>query len=434
MKTAIRNSRRDFIKKSSLAAAAFAIPPIAEIPQFPLSLPGNEALLPVSGLKEPLAIAMWDFSWILRHHRYGEFEDWERVLEDLAGRGYNAIRIDAMPQFVVSGKDGKIEQEFRSVKEGWVPSLWGNDYTMSFRPRESLLEFLPMCRKAGIRVGLATWFMRHGTERNDIFMEEGGLVRAWDETLTFLQQHGLLDGILYVDLLNEYPNWHGYDWFKNEINRRSDIAQFRLDNPDANVPGFDPVTDKGNPLVKLFYNDFINNAIAALKKKFPELDFFASLDSGMALDQIDLTHFQALDYHVWFAHKGGIPGLGEVSSRNQALDYRLVYKDLKDYWVENRVSLISWMDGRIKAISRTAAAHNMVCGNTEGWGPIFWFDHPELDWRWVMESAEICIDLAVKHQNYKFLCTSNFTHPQFRGIWDDIAWHRKMTSRIRSGK
>ena len=68
---------------------------------------------------------MWDFSWILRHHRYGEFENWDMVLEGLAERGYNAIRIDAMPQYVAADTSGKVEQEFRSVKDGWRPSTLG---------------------------------------------------------------------------------------------------------------------------------------------------------------------------------------------------------------------------------------------------------------------------------------------------------------------
>ena len=68
------------------------------------------------------------------------------------------------------------------------------------------------------------------------FLEEGGLLRAWDETLSFLKTNRLLDNVIYVDLLNEYPNWHGYDWFKNEMNTRSDIKKFKLENPEANVP------------------------------------------------------------------------------------------------------------------------------------------------------------------------------------------------------
>jgi hypothetical protein len=398
----------------------------------PLVLPGGGTK--ISELKQNTAIAMWDYSWILRHHRYGEFENWDAALEGLAERGYDSIRMDAMPQFVAGESDGTIREEFRAVKKGWKPSVWGNEMTMSFRPREALLEFLPKCRKYGIKVGLATWFMRHGTERTDIFMEEGGLLRAWIETLEFLDSHDLLDdNILYVDLLNEYPNWHGYDWLKSEMNKRSDIRQFKLDNPEANVPDSGEGNNKGNPLQQLFYNDFIHQTIQLLKGSYPELDFFASLDSAMDLDRIDLSNFNALDYHVWFAHTGQIPGLDDVSARNQALDYCQVYRGILDYWKENRDSLVQWIDGRISDIAATAASHNIVCGNTEGWGPIWWYDHPELDWLWVKESADICVDLALKHKEYRFICTSNFTHPQFKGIWEDVKWHRRITTRIRQG-
>jgi hypothetical protein len=216
------------------------------------------------------------------------------------------------------------------------------------------------------------------------------------------------------------------------MNKLADLRQFKLDNPDANLPDPEVIEKTGNPLQKDFYNCFINSLIKSLKAKYPELGFFASLDSGMSLDRIEMSRFYALDYHIWFAHTGKIPGLEKVSSRDQSLDYRKVYSELIEYWKENKESLINWMDGRLTDISVKASEHNIMCGNTEGWGPIFWFDHPELNWGWVKESAEICIDLARKHDNYKFICTSNFTHPQFKGIWEDVKWHRSVTSRIKS--
>jgi len=427
--------RRKFIKQAGLGiSTVLTVPSLVVESNITSQISRNFSVYtPISKVKKPLAIAMWDYSWILRHHRYGEFENWDTVLEGLAERGYNAIRMDAMPQFVAANSEGIIKHEFRAVKEGWRPALWGNDFTMSFRPREALQEFLPKCEKYGIKVGLATWFLRHGTARKHIFNQEGALLRAWDETLSFLKENDLLNNVIYVDLLNEYPNWHGYDWFKNEMNKRSDMKQFILDNPDANVPNYDTKKQKGNPLQRKFYNDFINSTILSLKQKYPELEFFASLDSAMDLKNIDLSNFDALDYHIWFAHTGKIPGLSEVSSRNQTLDYRNVYKKLKDYWSENKDSLVKWIDGRISTISQTASKNNIVCGNTEGWGPIFWFDHPELDWNWVKESADICVDLALKHDNYKFICTSNFTHPQFKGVWVDKKWHQEITSRIKNG-
>ena len=422
--------RRKFIKYSALGAGTVL---------FPAGLGCNRSsgilnssnIVPVSLQQKPLAIAMWDFSWILRHHRYGEFEDWDRVLEDLADRGYNAIRIDAMPQLVAANAEGTIIEEYRCVKDGWTPSLWGNDFTTTIRPRDALLDFLPKCEKYGIRVGLATWFMAHGTGRKEIFSEEGGLQRAWEETLTFLDQHELLNNVIYVDLLNEYPFWHGYDWLKEGLNKRNDINQFKLNNPEANLPDFD-IADTGgfNQLQKLFYNEFITSLIKTLRKDYPELDFYASLDSGMPLDDMDISEFSAIDYHIWFAHHGTIPGLNQISSRDQKLNLGSIYNKLQAHWKDNRELLIEWMDQRLETISGTAAKYQIPCGNTEGWGPIFWYDHPELDWKWVREAAEICIDLALKHDNYKFLCTSNFTHPQFSGMWEDIGWHRKITRLI----
>ncbi len=427
------STRRKFLKKTVLATGYTFMSGTAD--SAINTIPFEKISIRISKLKHPVAIAMWDYSWILRHHRYGEFEDWNKVLEELAERGYNAIRIDAMPQFVAADTNGRVSSAFRSVKTDWTPSLWGNDYTMTFNPREALLEFLPACDKHGIKVGLASWFLRHGTARRDIFLEEGGLSRAWKETLDFLAENSLLNNIIYVDVLNEYPNWHGYDWFKNEMNKRSDMQQFIIDNPDANVPPPDVDYSKArtNPLQQQFYNEFIQSTINSLKSKFPDLDFFTSLDSAMDLELINLSHFDALDYHIWFEHTGRIPWLDSIRSRNPGSDYRKTYSELITYWKNNKESLIQWMDERISIIANMAARNKIVCGNTEGWGPIFWFDHPELDWKWVKESADICVDLALKHDNYKFICTSNFTHPQFKGIWDDVMWHQQITNKIKQG-
>lgn len=83
-------------------------------------------------------------------------------------------------------------------------------------------------------------------------------------------------------------------------------------------------------------------------------------------------------------------------------------------WKENKQNLIKWMEDRIARVSQLAAQNNGICGNTEGWWPVIWYDHPELDWRFTKEAADICVDLALKYNNYKFLFSSNFTHPQFK--------------------
>ena len=50
----------------------------------------------------PLAIAMWDFSWLERRFPGGGFEDWDRALDELQERGYVAVRIVACPHLIAT--------------------------------------------------------------------------------------------------------------------------------------------------------------------------------------------------------------------------------------------------------------------------------------------------------------------------------------------
>jgi hypothetical protein len=417
--------RRSFI--TTMGAGSLAMSPLGSAFGKVASL--RQKTGRISELKKNTAIAMWDFSWILRHHPGGSFENWEQVLEGLAERGYDSIRMDCMPQFVAADTNGRLQGEFRSVfKTRKKPVMWGNDQTMTFRPREALLEFLPLCKKYNIKVGLSSWFMRHGVDRTDIFQEEGGLLRAWMETLAFLEKNGLLDeNILYADLLNEYPDWHGYDWLKQERAKRSDLKKFKADNPDANMPDLDEnQSGRNNPVEKKFYNDFVSNLVREVRTAFPQCDYFASISSSYG--HVDISEFAALDRHLWFT--GRIPGAREMQKGiiDDGLKQRHI--DLRKFWDENRQTETEWMDRMITAVANDARKHNVVCGNTEGWGSVGWFDHPDMDWRFIRESAEICVDLCLKHDNYRFICTSNFTHPHF-GFWDDIKWHQNITAKIK---
>ena len=389
---------------------------------------------PLHKLKKPLAIAMWDFSWILRHHRYGEFENWDKVLDQLAARGYNALRLDVMPQYVAADTNGVITEEFRSVKKDWAPAKWGNDYTMSFRPREALLEFLPLCRKYGFRVALSSWFINHNTGARGIFTEKDGLLRAWTETIIFLQKHHLFEDILYIDLLNEFPRYHGYDWVKQEIQVRGDVQQFKANNPNAFIPDDLEMARAGgyNLLQQKFYQDFTNDVIRRLKARFPGQYWQMSITYTTPLNTIDISEFGTLDSHLWFTGAADIPNWRQLGSGDQSKDLRIAFAELLTYWKEKKPEMVEWMNNAITAVATTTKKYNITCGNTEGWGPVGWLDLPDLNWQWVKEAADIAVPLAKQHDNYKYLCSSNFTHPQFKGIWEDVKWHKRITATIKS--
>lgn len=54
-------------------------------------------------LDHPLAITMWDFSWLERRWPGAGYADWERALDELVVRGYDAVRIDAYPHLYAAG-------------------------------------------------------------------------------------------------------------------------------------------------------------------------------------------------------------------------------------------------------------------------------------------------------------------------------------------
>ncbi|HVK97213.1 MAG TPA: cellulase-like family protein [Flavisolibacter sp.] len=425
--------RRSFVKNIALGTGSLLAGPFVSAAS-PFADESFGKKKPLHKLKKPLAMVMWDFSWILRHHRYGEFENWKKVLEELADRGYDALRLDIMPQYIAADTDGKITEEFRSVKNGCAPAKWGNDYTMSFRPREALLEFLPLCKKYGFRVALSTWFTNHNTGPRGIFSEEGGVLRAWTETLTFLQQHGLLDdNIIYIDLLNEYPKYHGFDWIRKELGLRGNIEEYKLNNPSAFVPD-DLNMGKGsgyNPLQQKFLDDFAKDLVRKLKAKFPQYPYTMSVTYTTPLETVDVSEYGTLDYHLWFTAAADIPHWRALGGIDQSKDNRPAFQELLRFWEEKKPEMTQWMDNAITRVATKARLHNITAGNTEGWGPVGWLDHPELNWNWVKEAADIAVELAKKHDNYKYICSSNFTHPQFKGIWEDIKWHRRITSRIK---
>lgn len=59
----------------------------------------------------PRAITMWDFSWLERRWPGAGYEDWDKVLDELLERGYNAIRIDAYPHLIAEDPTKKMDVE-----------------------------------------------------------------------------------------------------------------------------------------------------------------------------------------------------------------------------------------------------------------------------------------------------------------------------------
>ena len=424
-------SRRDFLKNAAIATVAGVGAQIGDGSLAAESKPASG----VRGRKEPVAIAMWDFSWLLRHYPGGEFEDWNAVLDGLVARGYNAIRFDVFPALVASRPGEKGAPTYDFVKADWKPAPWGNQYSTQIDPRKALKEFIPRCLDRGLLLGLSTWFMGPGVEQIEGLE---GFVRVWHETLRFLKENDLLHNVYYVDLLNEYPLFNGFTWLRRRLDGQlqSQIEQAKAGGANEWKAKIGDYNDKQS---RAFYVGFADDAIGRLKKSWPEIDFLFSQTPNLAADWQAMAPSKtaAIDFHTWFVMNptlSGNTGYWETvhDMANDDRSFASVQTALLRNWKEHKPRLIEWMDRQMGDAAALGQRHGKPVGNTEGWGVINWMDHPALTWDIVKEAGEICVGLGRKH-GYRFLCTSNFTHPQFPRLWADVAWHKRLTEMIRRG-
>jgi len=168
----------------------------------------KEKQMPVKGNKPmPLAITMWDFSWLERRWPGAGYEDYDLVLDELKERGYDAVRIDPYPHLV--HKDPFKEYE---LIPHWNTHDWGSPDYIRITVEPHLTEFVTKCKERNIKVSLSSWW-REDTERSyDIITTPEKLAEVWLSVLDLLEERELLDAVTYVDLTNEWTldEWTPY--------------------------------------------------------------------------------------------------------------------------------------------------------------------------------------------------------------------------------
>ena len=151
-------------------------------------------------ITRPLAITMWDFSWLERRWPGAGYEDWDEALDGLRERGYDAVRIDAYPHLAAAngGKTWELLPE-------WNVQDWGSPARIKVRVLPELLEFIGKCAARGMKVGLSTWFREDTDNTRMKIATANDHAEIWLRTLREVGAAGLLDSVLYVDLCNEWP-------------------------------------------------------------------------------------------------------------------------------------------------------------------------------------------------------------------------------------
>ena len=143
--------------------------------------------------RHPRAITMWDFSWLERRWAGAGYEDWDRVLHELADRGYDVVRIDAYPHLVSAGPE-----RHWTLKPYWTQQAWGAQSAISVRVLPELLDFIRAAGRHGMRVALSTWFRQDVDDVRMRLTTPERIAQAWIDTLRHIDRAGLLGLIDYV--------------------------------------------------------------------------------------------------------------------------------------------------------------------------------------------------------------------------------------------
>lgn len=360
---------------------------------------------------QPYAITMWDFSWLERRWAGAGFEDWDTALDELVERGYDAVRIDAYPHLAsIAG------EESHELYPRWSVYDWGAPMITRVRVLPALLDFIGDCAERDVKVGLSSWFRRDSRELWRELSTPRALANAWINTLRRIDDAGLLDAILFVDLCNEWPvrGW----------------APF-LDGVDQNE-----VTELGVSPIK-WHDDisleWMSVSIGLVKDHFPTLPLTFSIHpfTGPIKKAASLDF---LEPHIWmssgeffrrvgftFGHRFDNSELQKV-----ALHAERIFRSDQDHWTGVLTDLVHGAADWAKRLDKPLIT-------TECWGITAYRDGPLFEWGWVKELCEAGTRAASETGMWAAIATSNFCSPQYVGMWRDAGWHRRLTDLIKTG-
>jgi hypothetical protein len=350
----------------------------------------------------PLAITMWDFSWLERRWPGAGYEDWEQVLDELKDRGYDAIRIDVYPHLLAEDPDKQW-----ILKPCWNQQTWGSPALNKVVIKENLIEFLKHCLEKNIQVGLSTWFREDIENTRMKIKTPEDLGYIWKKTLDIINDAGLMDSILYVDLCNEYP----LDVWAPWLHKSEGKNVLRASRQGT-----------------LWMKDSINY----IRNFYPNLDYCFSVTSEYdTLDQQDVSFMDILEPHIWMTHFGDFyEQVGYNFERFESIGYENVVANAETLYKDNPTKWQNQLKEGIDLIANWGLKTGKPLITTECWAIVDYKDWPLLNWDWIKELCEIGVKEAASKGCWVAIGTSNFCGPQFVGMWRDIEWHRNLTDHI----
>lgn len=180
---------------------------------------------PSPHLPDSLTITLWDFSWYVRSGPGEPFEDLDRVAAEAVARGYNTIRICAMPFLLFGSGLDTAEVSLDRLGGDYAQGVRWYDVKSPtrFDGRTKLLELFEVCKRHDLFVIVSSWEYQQssafstdsrwwdalaGVDPQDRAVR---LAEAHASLIGFLAEHGLADRIAFTELHNEVANGHLMD-------------------------------------------------------------------------------------------------------------------------------------------------------------------------------------------------------------------------------
>ncbi len=374
----------------------------------------------------PVAITMWDFSWLERRWPGAGYEDWDLALSELAERGYDAVRIDAYPHLVAADPEGTWD-----LLPCWNQQDWGAQSVVTVTPLPQLIEFITAARRHGIRVALSSWYREDRDNTRMTIRDPQALGQIWLRTLEHLERANLLDTVLYVDLCNEFCLAPCSPWLTSERLLRR-LARRR---PPENMSLRDLVEPQPSR-TECWVVSWMAESIGVLRDRYPELPFtFSFCDELTTWAEQDVSALDVLEPHIWMSsneYSDFDERVGYGYQTFESTGYENLVAHARRTYEEDRDHFDSTLFRSIDNVADWSRATQLPLYTTECWAVTDWKDWPGLQWDWVMDVNARAVEYAAATGRWAGIATSNHCGPQFVGMWREVEWHQRLTKLIKS--
>lgn len=423
-------------------------------------------------VNKPLSICMW-YNWGFEVDPKGAYYHLEKKLDELIERGFDTIRVESYPLLVADGLDGgqiwpmshydDHRDKFIKIDNGdpeyaqrikrisgakWLmggnfdPAVdlprWGMAYEDHERDMLLLMETLANeCRKRNIYLGLANWKLpRLPEDPLPREMEESyftSFASYWVDAIQKFREAGVLERTLWLEPFNEEP-WFFSRYIKDFINAMQSAQEVNEGELAEywNSQSIEVFNRCNNwlfaPIASELENDDVLMCLSTLGND-PHSKILPSV-----ANVVDIHHCPSPATFYGDEEHAFLENIGAKGFLRWSAWPKVDLKKFSHFWnrfVEKHMDqMIHDVDQFCKHTFENCAGITGPVIFTEGWGPCYHPDHPDVDWSMYKEYNARAIRTAMKYP-FAGLSTSNYSCPTFR-LWGDIAWHRQSNDLIRT--